>query len=178
MKSFRSDPLLAAARLLVTLVMGMAVLVGAALTLALPAMLLFRDRVSVAIASELPHDPGTPVMLAIAAIIGLVIVMAVLGFRFLLNLRRIIDSVGDGDPFTPVNAARLSAMGWLTIAIEALALPIGAMALWLSHLAKGVHGDVELDFPLSGLISALILFILARIFREGTRLRDEVEGTV
>ena len=178
MKSFRSDPLLAAARLLVTLVMGVAVLVGAALKLKLPVMMLFRDKVAVAIAGELPHDPGTPVMLAIAASIAMVIVMAIMGFRFLLNLRRIIDSVGDGDPFTPVNAARLSAMGWLTIAIEALALPIGAMALWLSHLAKGVHADVELDFPLSGLISALILFILARVFREGTRLRDEVEGTV
>ncbi len=28
------------------------------------------------------------------------------------------------------------------------------------------------------LLGTLILFILARVFREGTRLRDEVEGTV
>jgi hypothetical protein len=34
------------------------------------------------------------------------------------------------------------------------------------------------DVPLAGLFLALVLFILARVFREGTRMRDDLEGTV
>ena len=43
-------------------------------------------------------------------------------------MRRIVDSVGGGDSFAPVNADPLRAMVWLTLAIQAVGIPCEAIA--------------------------------------------------
>ncbi|UUX98999.1 hypothetical protein [Sphingomonas sp. J315] len=40
----------------------------------------------------------------------------------------------------------------------------------------GTHSGVDMSFD--SLVLALVLFILARVFRHGTALRDDLEGTV
>jgi hypothetical protein len=108
-----------------------------------------------------------------------VIVAAVLGFLFFRHLYRIVGTVGEGDPFIPENAQRLSAMGWTVVAVHVLAIPLVAIGAWIAELAKesdSIHFDSGID--LNGILLALILFILARVFREGTRMREELEGTV
>ena len=52
----------------------------------------------------------------------------------------------------------------------------GAFNPWAENVTKDVHFKAEM--PLSGLFLALVLFILARVFREGTRMREDLEGTV
>jgi hypothetical protein len=102
--------------------------------------------------------------------------IAVLGFYFMRHLYRIIGTVGDGDPFVPVNARRLSAMGWISVAVHVVSIPTAALAKWTQSVTHDMHFQV--DLPLSGLFLALVLFILARVFREGTRMREDLEGTV
>jgi len=65
---------------------------------------------------------------------------------------------------------------WLTIAIELLSIPVGGIGEWMAHTIKGATSDFGID-P-SGILLALILFILARVFREGARMREDLEGTV
>jgi hypothetical protein len=42
----------------------------------------------------------------------------------------------------------------------------------------GLKVGIQVDLPLAGLFLALVLFILARVFREGTRMREDLEGTI
>lgn len=170
------DPLLAAARGLVLLGKGLAAIVAGATIVAAPAMFFARSQVLAGLADEAGRAVPGETIGAIIAILLLVAAMAVCAFAFLRHLGRIIDSVGEGDPFVPLNAQRLAAMGWLTLAIEGLSIPVGGIGQWLATTIK----DATSDFGLSigGVLLALILFILARVFREGARMREDLEGTV
>jgi len=74
-------------------------------------------------------------------------------------------------------------MAWLTLAMQLVTFPIGALAVWLgAEMTKlGAHTKIDdLDMGISGngLLLMLILFILARVFRQGAAMRAELEGTV
>jgi hypothetical protein len=117
---------------------------------------------------------------------GLLVLTAVvfaLAERFFRRLGEIVDSVSNGDPFVIANAARLEQMGWLALAMNVLALVLGAFRDWLVHLADAALGNALLSkagigFSFPGLILILVLFILARVFRQGAAMREELEGTV
>ena len=103
-----------------------------------------------------------------------------LGFRFFQELRGIIDSVDDGEPFRPENAVRLSRMGWISVIVHIGVLPIAGLSLWLAPYADKVGQDVDVGagVDVSGVLLTLILFILARVFRRGAEMRADLEGTV
>lgn len=172
----KRDPLLTAARILLVFCQALAVLVGGAVVLAAGAILLARDQVLGQLSLQASGVEGWEVLSAIAVILVLVAAMAAMAFLWLRALRRIIDSVALGDPFVPENADRLQKMGWLTVGIELTSIPVGGIGAWVTSVVK----DATSDFGLSpgGVLLALVLFILARVFREGARLRSELEGTV
>jgi hypothetical protein len=170
----RRDPLLAAVRMILRVAMAFAAVIAAALVIAIPVAFAMRD----ALFAEVPGlSAAAPAALgAIAGLLALAAMAAVLVFYFLRHLFRIVGSVGDGDPFVPANAARLSAMAWLTLAIHGVAFIMSLIGDWLEDVVRDAHIDIEIS--LSGLFLALILFVLARVFREGARMRAELEGTV
>jgi hypothetical protein len=172
----RRDPLLGTVRFLLSIGMFLAIGLTIVDLVAAPIVLIWRE----AILSELSRRSGSllPPQLAYA-ISGaqvLIAVASLLAFQFIRNLRRIIDTVADGDPFIPANALRLNEMAWLTVAMQFVAVPAGALAGWVSALAR--TRDFHIGISLSGVLLALILLILARIFRTGAAMRDELEGTV
>ena len=59
---------------------------------------------------------------------------------------------------------------------EVLRLAIGATAWAASSPAQGL--DLDTGFSLAPWLAVLLLFVLARVFAEGTRLRDDLAGTV
>jgi hypothetical protein len=121
----------------------------------------------------------------LAAIRGAIAGMLLLAFATLLcvsgfvrQLARMIDTVGQGDPFIPENADRLTRMAWLAVAIQFVALVMAPLAGWLAlRLDEGVF-ELRSDFSFTGLGLAVVLFILARVFRKGAAMRDDLEGTV
>ena len=54
--------------------------------------------------------------------------------------------------------------------------PAGALSGWISYTGKMRYVDVGVS--LGGVLLALILFVLARVFSQGAAMRDELEGTV
>ncbi|CAM3969125.1 DUF2975 domain-containing protein [Novosphingobium lubricantis] len=171
-----SDPLLAAVRVMTGIAMALAALVALATLLGAPAALVAGDALSAAIASETGHPTPAGAIPAIALLLAFIGAMATCAFLFLRLLRRLIDSVGQGDPFIPVNADRLARMGWLTLGIEVLSVPAGGIGEWLA----GQFHDATSDFgiSMSGILLALVLFVLARVFRLGAAMREDLEGTV
>jgi len=121
-------------------------------------------------------DNGVMAAAALAMALGL----AALGLatRFVVRLRQIIDTVGQGDPFVAENAVRLTHMAWLTLVGQCLMILAGICGGWINAHSDGDNFDLEMGVSLSGFLLSIILFILARVFREGTRMRAELEGTV
>jgi hypothetical protein len=167
--SARRDPLLAIVRTILGVSMAVMLAGAAAFSLGVPLIFAWRDKVVERLVGQ-----GAPpeTIWAIAALLLMSAVLAVLGFYFARHLYRIVGSVGEGDPFVPANAERLRAMAWIAVAVHVVAI----LGRWAADVTRDVHFKV--DAPLAGLFLALVLFILARVFREGTRMREDLEGTV
>jgi hypothetical protein len=100
-------------------------------------------------------------------------------FMFFGKMRAIIGSVGEGDPFIPENAWRLNAMAWLLLVHEVATVLVGLLRIYLANLAEGTEERITVSlYDLDGLLMVLILFILARVFRHGAAMREDLEGTV
>ena len=181
MTIYPKDPLLLAGKI-GTLVAQAAMAIGAvALLIATPALVLFREPIANEIAGEMGDPNAAFPVLTLAGVMLLGLAMVALLFVFFGLLRRIIDTVAEGDPFQARNAGRLSRMGWLMLGVQLLMFPATALGIRLSRFADEVgEPDVSVGggFDLTALLLVIILFILARVFRHGAAMRDDLEGTV
>lgn len=173
MSRLTSDPLLTAARLIIVFMMVMLVIGITAIGIGIPLVFALRAQVFAELAAD--NAPAVTIW-AIIGVMALIASALMLGYRFLDELLRIVKSVGEGDPFIPANALRLQRMGWLVLAIHILAIPAGALAGWISSVTEKIQTNTS--FSANGLVLMLVLFILARVFRKGTEMRAELEGTV
>ncbi len=167
------DPLLSFARVVLGFATAASAIFAIAMLLAIPFVFAIRDRVLAFLVSN-----GAPPE-AIWGVISLQVlsaVAAVLGFFFFRHLYRIIDTVGAGEPFSPDNAQRLSAMAWISLAVHFLAIPLVIVSEKMSRYSD--RFDVDAGVSFAGLLLAIVLFVLARVFREGNRMREDLEGTV
>lgn len=118
--------------------------------------------------------PALPVALRTITVIGLF--GAALVHLVLTNLRSVVDTVRQGDPFIAENARRLRAIAWYVMAGEALRLIVVAIAAALSTDAQPV--DMGDGFSFAPWLAVLLLFVLAGVFTEGSRMRADLDGTV
>ena len=110
----------------------------------------------------------------------LVMVIGVLGTPVthvaLTRLLAIVRSVSVGDPFVAENATRLRQIAWAVLGLELLHMGVGIVE------AKAASGAAPLDldwsFSLTPWLAVLLLFVLAEVFAHGTRMREELEGTI
>ncbi len=175
------DPLLTAARLVITFFIVALGIGLAAIAVGIPAALLNQGAILAELTSD-GHSAVAPSFFT-AVTVTLLIAAAVLalGIWFLILLRRIVGTVATGDPFIRDNGDRLSHMGWIALAAQFAAVPLGAMVIWTAGMVED-HDSVRVDddygFSGSGIILVLVLFVLARVFRHGAAMRDDLEGTV
>jgi Protein of unknown function (DUF2975) len=99
-----------------------------------------------------------------------------LNYIVLKRLLAIVETVRAGDPFVAANAHRLQAIAWALLALQLLSLVIGAISKAVSTPAHPLH--VDAGFSINGWLAVLLTFLLARVFAEGTLMRDDLEGTV
>jgi hypothetical protein len=110
-------------------------------------------------------------------------VVLILGFSVLYvgvllvvfaQLRRVLATLIQGDPFHPSNVARLRTMGLALVGLEMVGYLVRLVVRWLVR--------VEEPWPVSlnatGWFAILVVFVLAEVFREGARLRAEAELTI
>ena len=171
------DPLLDTARIVIAILKVLFAFGAAALAVGGVVLLFNRTHVE---ENLLPAAAGHvgPVMAAIIAALLLGIVAFALVFRFVQLLGRIIGTVREGDPFIAINADRLARMGWITLIIQGVAIPMAVLATFLRSQFPAGAVHFQSIFSLNGLVLALVLFILARVFRQGAEMREDLEGTV
>ena len=170
-----NDPLLLIAKGLIYILMGIIAFAGVIVALCVPAVLIFGGEFAGELVSG---ELTTQFRILIAVLLLAVAGLLYLGFRFFLHMLRIARSVGEGDPFVPANADRLTAMAWLVLAINVLAIPVAGLGLYIARSVGEEPGTIDASIDFGGLILILTLFILARVFRHGTALREDLEGTV
>ena len=108
------------------------------------------------------------------AVLGLAAIP--LNYGILKRLLAMVETVRAGDPFVAANAERLQAIAWALLALQLLSIVIGAIGKAVSTPAHPVHLDA--GFSINGWLAVLLTFLLARVFAEGTLMRDDLEGTV
>ena len=108
------------------------------------------------------------------ALVGLAAIP--LNYAVLKRLLAIVETVRAGDPFVAANASRLRAIAWALLALQLLSLVIGAIAKAISTPAHPLH--FQAGFSINGWLAVLLTFLLARVFAEGTLMREDLEGTV
>ncbi len=94
-------------------------------------------------------------------------------------MRRIVRSVAAGDPFVEENVRRLRIIGWL-VALSPLLLVIAQISR-SELVARSAAGSLALPHITIAFVPILIgglLLVLAQVFAEGVRLRQDTEGLV
>ena len=92
------------------------------------------------------------------------------------RLLSIVETVRAGDPFITRNASRLQTIAWAVLALEVSRIVVITIANAVSSPALPIHVGGKLS--VTPWLAVLLLFVLARVFEQGARMRDELEGTV
>lgn len=94
----------------------------------------------------------------------------------LTRLKAIVETVSIGDPFVVENAARLQTIAWAVLSLEVSYLVVGAIAAAASSAGQPLN--IGWKFSVTRWLAVLLCFVLARVFEQGARMREDLEGTV
>jgi hypothetical protein len=123
-----------------------------------------------------PSPDAERLVMGLRAVAMLGLVAIPLNHFVLTRLLAMVATVRAGDPFVAANAWRLRAIAWTLLALQLLSIVIGTIGKAVSTPEHPVHLDA--GFSISGWLAVLLSFILARVFAEGTLMREDLEGTV
>jgi Protein of unknown function (DUF2975) len=123
-----------------------------------------------------PSPEAARLVMGLRAIAVLGLAAIPLNDSVLKRLLAIVETVRVGDPFVAANASRLQTIAWALLALQLLSLVIDAIAKSVSIPARPLHLDA--GFSINGWLAVFLTFLLARVFAEGTRMREDLAGTV
>lgn len=87
-------------------------------------------------------------------------------------LRRMLKAVNAGDAFEHANVGRLQGIGLGLAALEVTSWVVQAFR------PRGAGEAFDLDVDARLWVAVLVVFILAEVFRQGARMRDDAQMTV
>ena len=123
-----------------------------------------------------PSPDAERLILGLRAVVVLGLGTIPLNYAILTRLRAMVETVRAGDPFVAANARRLEAIAWALLVLQLLSIVIGAIGKAVSTPAHPVN--LSAGFSINGWLAVLLTFVLARVFAEGTLMREDLQGTV
>jgi hypothetical protein len=87
------------------------------------------------------------------------------------RLLELLKTLRFGSPFVKENATRFRRVGWALLIGE-----LSKIVIWILAGVTGAEVEADLDFTLFVAIAAV--FVLAEVFREGARMKEEQDLTV
>jgi len=123
-----------------------------------------------------PSPDTTRLIWGLRAVAAIGLIAIPLNYMMLKRLVAMIETVRAGDPFVAANAYRLQAIAWLLLVLQILSMIIGGIGEAVSTPAHPV--DLDAGFSVNGWLSVLLTFVLARVFAEGTLMREDLQGTI
>jgi len=122
------------------------------------------------------YPDAQTVMNGMRVIAALGVATIPLNHAILKRLLTMVETVRAGDPFVATNAYRLNAIAWVLLALQLISLAIAAIAKVIST-AEHPFG-LDAGFSVNGWLAVILSFVLARVFAEGTLMREDLEGTI
>ena len=116
------------------------------------------------------------VMWAMRGVAALGVLAVPLNYMILTRLLAMVDTVRAGDPFVADNAYRLHAIAWLMVALQLISITIAAIGKAISTPEHPF--DLDAGFSVNSWLAIILTFVLARVFAEGTLMREDLEGMV
>lgn len=92
------------------------------------------------------------------------------------RLLAIVETASAGEPFVVINAERLLTIAWAIVGLEIMHVAVVVLANGVVVGTEKV--DIGGKFSVTPWLTILLLFVLARVFDQGARMRDELSGTV
>ncbi len=121
-------------------------------------------------------SPMRPILPGLRAIAVFGLIAIPLNYRILRQLLAMVDTVRRGDAFIAANATRLRTIARALLALQLISMLVGGIGKALSTPAYPVHLDA--GFSVSGWLAVLMACVLAHVFAEGARMREDLAGTV
>lgn len=171
----RSPDTLAMTRRVLRILIRLNQLMGLAILALLVASLVAEAPVMTALGAP-PTGANARLIAGMRVVAALGLAAVPIAHLVLSRLLAIVHTVGEGDPFVPANAVRLQRIAWAVLGLELLHLAIGLVGVAVSNDQAPL--DLDWSFSFTRWIAVLLLFVLARVFEQGTRMREDLEGTV
>lgn len=165
---------LGASRALLKIWRAINLLCAAAFVLAVIASLFFEPAFRDYFARQAKLDPEVVLPILRLWVIAALPVFAAVHIM-VSRLLEMIETVRAGDPFLPENAARMRTIAWCLLAMQLFDLACG---FFIGILTRAGADLGDWDPSLSGWVAVLLLFVLARVFEEGARIRADLEAVV
>jgi hypothetical protein len=171
----RSDRPLALSRTVLRLLIKLNVILGFLIFALLIATLIAGEPVMRAL-GVIPTPGNGKMILAMRGIMVIGILAAPVVHLIYTRLLAIVETVNAGDPFVVENAIRLQAIAWAIVSLELLHVGVVVLAngTWVGTQKVDIGGH----FSVTPWLTILLLFVLARVFAQGARMRDELAETV
>lgn len=128
------------------------------------------------ISYDRPGGASWPVIVP-AMLIGAVLIG---GYLIIVGrLRRLFDGFSSGEPFRRENAQHLRVIWIAMLVMEVARYALMALAgVLITVFEPNVQANVSVSVNITTWASILILIVLAEVFREGARLKEEQELTI
>jgi hypothetical protein len=176
--SDRYATLLSASRTLISLLRVLNIGLGLAIIVALGASFVFEPVFRDFFTTSKPRIDPRWLMPTLRLWMVLVAPMFVATHILLTRMREMVDTVRAGDPFVAANADRLKTIAWCMLALQAIRMTFGLLAGTMNAAGSSVPWDFSLGSFLTGWLSVLLAFVLAQVFAEGARIRDDLEAMI
>jgi hypothetical protein len=166
---------LSAARILLGILRAFNLVTGVMLVAALPASFLFEPVFFEFFTKQPPRIDPSWLVPVLRMWLGLALAMVAAIHVLLSRLLAMVETVRSGDPFVPENAVRLTTIAWCVLALQLLHLIFGVMAAAMNAAGS----NIEWKFSgLTGWVAVVLLFVLARVFEEGTHMREDLKTMI
>lgn len=168
-----ANPALSLSRLLLKLLIALNIAVAAGFFALLVASFVFED----AFLGYYRRMPEVNAALLVPTLRVMVVIGAPMFAMIHVLLRRIleiVDTVRAGRPFVTDNAARLRTIAWALLIIQVLHLGFGVAI----RFVEAANFRMEWDISVAGWLAVLLAFVLAQVFEQGARMRDDLEAMI
>lgn len=161
-------------RTLLRILRGLNLLTGAALIVMFVASFVLEPTFRDFFTKQPGRVDGAMLMPVLRAWMLLTVPVIAIVHRLLSRLLDMVETVRAGDPFVPENAVRMKTIAWCVLGTQLYDLLCGVM----SAAMNAAGSRIDWSFSLTGWVAVVLLFVLARVFEEGTRIRADLEAMI
>jgi hypothetical protein len=165
---------LSASRILIKVLRVLNLGMGIMLLVGLPASFVFEPTFVQFFTKRPPRIDPTWLMPTLRMWIVLAVPLIAAVHVSLSRMLAVVETVRSGDPFVPENAVRLKTIAWCVLVTQLLNLAYGMLAAAMNLAGS----NIDWKFSLTGWLAVVLLFVLARVFEEGTQMREDLEKMI